>query len=255
MPNQSTTVSQQDVARLVAEVVRRIRQQAASTTPAGPALSPANPSAASATGGRVRLADRVIGTEAIERLPAGTTQVTLPHRAVVTPSARDAARERGITLTPEAKTSVAANGRPLMIARAECRTDVSVLAASISRAVPTSQQLPAAGLTSVLASLADHAGRDAARGLLLTDNPAVACVAANRHRALRAVTATDPASLEAAATACAANLIIVAPGQFPARSLERMAAALTTREATPPASLTLEPAATGCSCHQGAHAH
>ena len=245
MPKQTPTVSQQDIAHLVTEVISRIRQQTA------PTLAQARQSNSSAT---IRISERVIGAETIERLPSGTSQVRLPHRAVVTPSARDAARERGITLNPEAEPAAATKGRPLIIARAECRADIAGLAAVISRAVPTSQQLPAAGMASALASLADHAERDAARGLLLTDNTAVACVAANRHQALRAVTANDAATLEADSTACGANLLIVDPRRFPARSLERIVTTLTTREATPPASLTSQPQSTGCGCRQGAHA-
>lgn len=141
-----------------------------------------------------------------------------------------------------------------MIARADCRGDVTGLTAAISRAVPMSQQLPAAGLKTVLASLADHAGRDAARGLLITDQPVIACIAANRHHSLRAVTGNDPATLDAAATASAANLLIVQPGRIPTRSLERLATALTTKETTPPALLTDTAASStphGCNCQQG----
>jgi hypothetical protein len=243
------TINQQDVARLVSEVISRIRSQSSP----GPSLP-----ARAATSPPLALTDRVINAETIERLPAGTDRVTLPHRAVVTPSAHDAARQRGLVLVPGPRQPTGSAGRPLMIARADCRSDVTGLTAAISRAVPTSQQLPAAGLTTVLASLADHAGRDAARGLLITDQPAIACVAANRHRSLRAVTGNDPATLDAAATACAANLLIVEPGRIPTRSLERLAAALTTRETTPPAPLTdtvASPSSTSCSCQQGSHHH
>lgn len=252
MPKQTTTVSQQDVARLVTEVINRIRQQNAPNQHTGPSPGMAtqpNP------GSTVRITDRVIGADTIARLPANTSQLKLPHRVVVTPSARDAARERGISLVPETEPATVASSRLLVIARVECRTDVSSLAATISRAVPASQQLPAAGLTSVLASLADHVGRNAARGLLLTDNAAVACVAANRHQAIRAVTANDVASLETASAACAANLIIVEPERFPSRILERIATALTVRESTPPECLIAETQHPGCGCKQVAQTH
>jgi hypothetical protein len=246
MPSPTTSsVTPQDVARLVSEVISRIRSESkAAAQPAAAAVA------------AVTLTDRVVSAEILERLPARTTQVQLPQRAVITPSARDVARDRGISLLPASARSVATTGRPLIIARADCRDDISALTAHISRAVPASQQIPTAGLTSVLMTLADHAGRDAARGLLLTDKPAVACVAANRHGSLRAVTADNAASLEAAASACAANLLVIEPGRFSVPSLERMAAAFARRETTaPPAVLSPPAPATtpvACSCQ---HSH
>lgn len=248
MPSPTTSsVTPQDVARLVSEVINRIRAEGRA------AAESASAPAALAT---VTLTDRVISAEILEKLPARTTTVQLARRAVITPSARDVARDRGISLIPAAAQPAGTSGRPLVIARADCATDVSALAARISRAVPQSQQLPAAGLTAALATLADHAGRDAARGLLLTGSPAVACVAANRYRSLRAVTDDTATGLKAAAAACAANLLIIDPSRFSALSLERLAAAFATSNTTvPPAVLTAAaPTSTpaACSCR---HSH
>lgn len=254
MPTTAATISQQDVARLVTEVIRRIRAEAGPLASAAP---PAAPSPAPTAVAVVSLSDRVVSAEILERLPAGTRRVRLPQRPVITPSARDLARDRGIELLPAAAQPVATAGRPLVIARADCQSDVSRLAASISRAVPASQQLPAAGLASALTAIADQAGRDAARAILLTDSPAVACVAANRHPSLRAVTAADAAGIEAAAEACAANLLIVEPARFSAHSLERLAARFAAGPTqTPPAALTAAVSATapkpaGCNCQHG----
>ena len=246
MPSPTTSsVTPQDVARLVSEVINRIRAE--STT----AAQPTSPATAVAT---VTLTERVVSAEILEQLPAKTAAVQLPRRAVITPSAKDVARDRGISLIPASAAAAPPAGRPLIIARADCKTDVSALAARISRAVPQSQQLPAAGLTAALATLADHAGRDAARGLLLTGTPAVACVAANRDVSLRAVTADTAAGLEAAATACAANLLVIDPSRFSATSLERLTVTFATRAGTvvpPVLNTTPLPAPAACSCQHG----
>ncbi len=250
-PTTANALTPQDIARLVGEVISRIHRE---TAKAGqPAVAAVPAPAAVAT---VTLTDRVVSAELLEQLPADTTAVQLPRRAVITPSARDIARDRGISLVPAATQPAAGAARPLIIARAECEADCSALTARLNRAIPASQQIPAAGLASGLTTLADHAGRDAARGLLLTSNPALACVAANRHGSLRAVTADTVAGLEAAAAACAANLLVIDPSRFSATSLERMVVAFAARDSSPPpAVLTAAPppaTATACSCQ---HSH
>lgn len=252
MPSSPTNaVTPQDIARLVGEVISRIRRETA--TADQPASPKASAPAAIAT---VTLTERVVSAEILERLPAQTSAVQLPRKAVITPSARDVARDRGIRLVPASTQSATTTARPLIIARAECKADCSALTARISRSIPASQQIPAAGLASGLATLADHASRDAARGLLLTSNPALACVAANRHVSLRAVTADNVAGLEAAAAACSANLLVVDPSRFSVTSLERMVASFASRESCPPpAALTeavLPAPVAACSCQ---HSH
>lgn len=246
-PSPANTVTPQEIARLVGEVISRIRRE---TATAG-RMVPTAPSAPAAIA-TVTLTERVVSAEILQRLPAQTSAVQLPRRAVITPSARDIARERGISLVPAAIHSAAAAARPLIIAQAECQADCSALTARISRSVPASQQIPAAGLASGLATLADHASRDAARGLLLTSNPALACVAANRHVSLRAVTADNVAGLEAAAAACSANLLVVDPSRFSATSLDRMVASFASRQSCPPPAVltdAVQPAPpAACSC-------
>ena len=89
------------IERLVAEVVRRIRSQAPQATApvAGPrpttgaAQAPVSTATAAVT-----LTERVVTQAILERLPAGTQRVALVANAVITPSARDHAREAGIDL-------------------------------------------------------------------------------------------------------------------------------------------------------------
>ncbi|MFM8985099.1 MAG: hypothetical protein ACKONH_03430, partial [Planctomycetia bacterium] len=217
------------IERLVAEVLRRLAAEAR------PALAPSAAAHAVAppTSAGVTLADRVITLAALERLPAGTRSVVLQASAVVTPSARDYARDTGIVLDRGAGPAAQpAATRPFLVATAACAADPASKAAAIARAVPGAQRLPASGLADVITALATQASRDAARGILLTSRPAVAAILANRSASLRAVTGRDAATLAAAATDCQANLTVVDPASF-AGGLDRLCADFATRASGP----------------------
>jgi hypothetical protein len=239
---------------LVAEVVRRIQAahaiQPMPATPAAPArpASVATPVPATAA---FSIPDRVVTLAHLERLPAAIREVVVDAKAVITPSAREHAKDAGITLVRGTAAALpAAPARPFVVAQAACRGDVSARTAAIVRAVPGSQQLPASGLADVIAALAGHASKDAARGVLLTGRPAVAVVLANRSASLRAVTARDAATLVAAAADTAANLLIVDPAQFTGGSLERLCADFHRAASGPlPAELAAAPAGCGCKSH------
>lgn len=252
------------VRRIVEEVLRRIAADAAGTPrPAGGA-APARVAAADAAAtapaaaAAAALTERVITLEMLVRLPAGTRQLTVPARAVVTPSARDHAREVGLAIVTAAASATAApapaTSRPLAIAHADCGGDATRRCATIARAVPGSQQLPPSGLADVVAALAAHAARDGGRGLLLTGRPAVAAVLANRHPGVRAIVARDSSSAARAASECSANLLVANPTDFTG-GLERAAVDFATRDraAIPPELAAAAPAATPCSCKTHSH--
>ena len=260
-PAASTSPIDRDtVQRLVAEVIRRIQAEAKAAPVAPPAAqaSPAAAPAASSYGApepkaaAATLADRVITLHALERLPAGTRQVVVDAKAVITPSARDYAKEAGIAIVRGATTGAQVSAtppRPFLIAHTQCANDPAAKAAAIARAVPGSQQLPSSGLADVISAIATHASRDAARGILLTSRPAVAAILANRSASLRAVTGRDAASLSAAATECQANLLIVDPKAFTG-SLERLCTDFANRPAAPlPSELASAPSGCGCKSH------
>lgn len=229
------------IKRLVEEVLRRLQGQAA-VSPVGPAP---------AAGAGVSIAGGVVTEAVIAGLPAGTRHITVTARAAITPSARDAAAAAGIVIV---RGGNAAGGgaatRPFVVAHATCPGDARSRAASIARAVPAAQQIPASGLADVVAAIAVHASRDAARAILLTGRPAAAVVLANRSTGLRAVTARDPRTLVAAAVECAANLLVVDPTTFTAGSLERTCAEFAKSPAgSVPAELAAPPAPCSCKSH------
>jgi len=260
-PAASTSPIDRDtVQRLVAEVIRRIQAEA-TAAPAAPAAAHASPAAAAPASSygapepkaaAAMIAARVITLHAVERLPAGTRQVVVDAKAVITPSARDYAKEAGIAIVRGAAAGSLVSTvppRPFLIAHAQCGTDPAVKAAAIARAVPGSQQLPSSGLADVVTAIATHASRDAARGILLTSRPAVAAILANRSASLRAVTGRDAASLSAAASDCQANLLVVDPTAFTG-SLERLCTDFANRPAAAlPSELATAPSGCGCKTH------
>lgn len=236
---------------LVAEVIRRITAgQGTASTPSASHATHAAPAAGSA--GHA-IADRVVTLASIERIPDGVRQVAAVATAVITPSAADRARERGITIVRgPASAATPAVTRPFLIAQAACGSHASARATAIARTVPGAQQLPASGLADVIKALAGHASRDGARGILLTGKPATAVVLANRSASLRAVTARDAAALAAAAADAAANLLVVDPATFAGGSLERLCGDFHRNSAAtiPPE---LAAAAPGCGCTTHPH--
>lgn len=199
-----------EIRRLVEEVVRRITADGSGTAVAVPPRT-------APVADTLAVVDPVVTLGLVERLPGGIRRLAVPMRAVITPSARDRARERGIAIVRDA--SPAAGSRPaaaipFLVACAECRRDAEDRGAAIVRAVPGSRRLPHTDLIGAVAALAGEASRDGARGVLLTSRPALGVVVANRSPSLRAVTGRDAAALVAAAADCAANLLVIDPLAF-----------------------------------------
>lgn len=73
------------IERIVREVIRRLRVESEQTADAKLSQS-------------LILSDRLITASSIESIPTGTCEVTIATRAIVTPLARDEAKDRGIRI-------------------------------------------------------------------------------------------------------------------------------------------------------------
>lgn len=239
-----------DVSRIVRAVLSRVREAQAPARGPAPAPPQAAPASAAPAPG-FALPDKVVTAAILARVPAGTRLVSLRHDAVITPSARDLAREAGLEIARGQKgaKAAAAPARPFVVGTAECQGDALARAATVVRSVPGATRIPATGLVDVVAALALSVSRDGARGLLLAGRPHAAAALANRSPGVRAVTARDASALLAAIGECAANLVVVHPREFSATSLDRVAVALATAAAPVPAELAASPGpAGGCGC-------
>ncbi len=246
------TLDPETIRKLVAEVVARIQTQASAAPVAAAQASSSYGQPQQAAG--VMIADAVITLATVERLPGGTKRAVIAAKAVITPSARERARDHGIELvrgTPAAAATSAL--RPFLVAQADCAADVKPRCAAIARSVSGAQQLPATGLADVVAALAAHAARDGGRAVLLCGRPSLAIALANRTAGVRAVTAGNPASLLAAITETVANVIVIDPKAFPASSLDRVCSDFATRDLPPPPAELSSPAPTPCSCKSHTH--
>ena len=257
----AAAITPDQIAAIVREVLRRIRvdlRPQGALPPAAPPASALPAAKAPATGpstmaGVFGLAEKLVTAASLATIPAGTKTVMLRHDALITPSGRDAARAAGCMLVRGAKGAHAASGaapasRPFFVAAAECPGDSATRTAGLVRTLPGAQQLPATGLTDVVASLGLHLARDGGRGILLAGRPHVAVTLANRSPGVRAVTARDTTTLLAAAQECAANLLVIAPRDFSASSLERIGVTLAGRDPGPAPAELAPPAAAGCPC-------
>ena len=245
-PNPDVTAANALAIRsIVEEVVRRIRAEAA----AGPAAATPTPRPSPPPAVTPAIPDKIVTLNLVERLPAGTSRLTVSAKAVITPSARDRARERGITIERTSNAASAAPARPFIVAHAEAGPDAAARTAEIVRAVPRAAHLPATGLADVITAIATHASRDGARAILLTSRCAVAVVVGNRSASLRAVTGRDAAGILASAAECGANLVVVNPKDLSALNLGRLAAEFAGRDFPVPATLATAPAGCGCTTH------
>ena len=88
------TLDAETVRQLVAEVVARIQAQTppAPSVPARPVSFTPQPQPAVG----LTIADAVITLATVERLPGGTKRALISTKAVITPSAREHARDHGI---------------------------------------------------------------------------------------------------------------------------------------------------------------
>ncbi len=87
------------VEQIVQEVIRRLQQLGASTAAVSAANSRRDADSVSGAGNVLKLEDRVITLQTIAGRLDGVTQVEMPARAVITPSAIDELNDRKITLT------------------------------------------------------------------------------------------------------------------------------------------------------------
>lgn len=242
----STHPTPDAIRKIVEEVLRRLAKQ-----PLAPPVSPRplHPDA-------VHLTDKVVTLHVLEKLPSGTQLVAVWPHAIITPSARDFAKEAGILIQRNQSKHTSAAARLFVIAHADCHADAARRCSAIARAVAGSQQLPASGLTDIITAMATHASHDGARAVLLTGRPATAVVLANRSYSLRAASAHDAGALLLAAKDCVANLLIVDPKHFSIGSLERICIDFVNRDFGPvPAELSIQNDSTDKPCACSGHAH
>jgi ribose 5-phosphate isomerase RpiB len=204
-----------DIDRIVDEVVKRLREDAAASAAEPAAASrpknvvhPADPE----RGGPRELvvADRVVSLAALDGRLAGIGRLVTRRDAVITPSARDEVNSRGIELVrgearppafhAEAKTVLVVVGTAGALERSA--TELEPLVGRVDR-------FAAADLPTAIRQLAREVTSGGRPGVLLTDQPVAAHCLANHVRGVRAAWAVDLESLRQAVRTIGANLLVV----------------------------------------------
>jgi len=125
--NPTPTPSSQDafVERIVQEVIRRLlamqlrgsQLMQNSVTESAVSASQVQPVANNSSPAPFTISDKLITAKTLEQLPPGSIEVLIAPRAIVTPLAKDEARERGIRLIRNAVPVASANVSIMRTAR------------------------------------------------------------------------------------------------------------------------------------------
>ena len=251
---------QQLVARIAADVVRRLTAGAASHGSAPAPSAPPTPEAATTPAAETpaaapMLAEKVVVLATVAKLPRDLRELTVRHDAVLTPSAREWLADRRITVRrmAQAVTSAAAEASSpaFLVAASDLPGSSARQAAAVARAVPHGQQLPAAGMATLVDAFAEAASRSGSRGLLLSPRPAAAALIANRKRTIRAVVATSVREGLERAAECRATLVVVDPSRLGPGGLQRLAVEFA-KQRHQPLPADLADASRPCSCSRTA---
>lgn len=200
--------------RLVDQIVSAVLARLGESTPARAAADrpPAPPTAAVRANGPLVLDDAVVTAETLEQRLNGHAQLTIGRRTILTPSARDVLRARGIDWSRRTGSKPADSG-----------TGAGTWLAIISRTTPAVEQLiaeSAAVWRSELSGTAEEAaGRaiaaacrgEAAGVVVFSDRPEAAACRANRNPGIRAAAVLDAAGVAAAVRNMGANVLCFDP--------------------------------------------
>jgi hypothetical protein len=203
-----------DVDQIVREVVRRLRSHASCEDVAPPpAESPKSkpPRKPDRKPTELCLDERVVTMAAIKDRLQGIRQVRLCPKAVITPSARDEFRKRGIVVERRSAESVVAKGKAaLCFAQADVDGNVSGLLREVG-----GELVSAKGLVDAVQKLAECVSDDRKLGVLLTTRTAPAICLANRLPRVRAALGGSADMVREAVMSVGANLLIIDPTDRP----------------------------------------
>jgi len=204
--------SQEDIDRIVSEVMRRLAAGQG-------ALVEARTLGAHA---RLRISDGVVSLSAVEGRLDHVRQLVVSHRSVVTPAVRDVLRKRDIELVrDDASVSLPGDLAPRLVVANMCSANVEHLLAGIPSEV---RLLSRSSLSETISTMATELGHDETLGLVVTDAPEAAVCLANRNANVRAMYGLHEAGVKRAVSTIAANVLIVAALEksvFETRSLLR----------------------------------
>ncbi|HEY2251606.1 MAG TPA: hypothetical protein VGH74_11120 [Planctomycetaceae bacterium] len=158
-----------------------------------------------------QIADQVVTQALLADRLNGSNQVRIGFKAILTPSARDFVKQRGIKIIRETAASKSATMRWQVIVT-KANPNISSAVASLSElGIAIDQRL--SGLPAEAAAQATSAlcRGEAAQVVVFTDQPEFVACLANRNDKVRAAAAANVAAIERVCVSMQVNLIAIDP--------------------------------------------
>lgn len=223
-----TDVSREEIERLVRRALAQLL--AAPASPTVPAKPATDKSETATTQGVLQIDERVVSAGLLEGRLEGVRQLLLRRGAVVTPSARDELKRRGIAVESASGGNGKSSAKPpaKLIVASIGSTDANAWTAALGESMTVEWISPAADLAATIAKWSDAVLGRKTPGVLITDQAAAALVLVNRNHGIRAVGGANTKEMSDAAAAIGANGLVVDPrgkGKFEITTLLRAFAA------------------------------
>jgi hypothetical protein len=170
----------------------------------------------------LEISERVVTWARLKDRLSGIKRLVVPPGAVLTPSVRDELRKRNIQLQTASGTNQPAGSASakLLIAAATGPYDAEAAIKTVTAEAGNAERIGTGVLAEAIGQLRGRA--EAMPAVLLTSEPAAALCLANRYSELRAVGATDPATVSLACQSIGANLLILNPVRSSATEIRGM---------------------------------
>lgn len=176
----------------------------------------------------VQIAEQVVTQALLAETVNGASQVHIGIKAILTPSARDFVKQRGIKIIRETTSARPAALRWQVIATSSNAQITAALESLPQHGVAVDLKL--SGMPAEAAAQATSAlcRGEAEQAVVFTDQPEFLACLANRNDRIRAAVGTDVATVERARGSMQANLIAVDPGTRSAHELKALLRAFKT---------------------------
>jgi len=202
-------------------IVQRVVAQLGPGAVAAPAAASERPVAPSPVL-PVQIADQIVTQALLAEAVNGSNQVRIGPKAILTPSARDFVKQRGIQIIREASAAKPSSQRWQIIVS---RTNPNITAAveGLSQLGVTAS-VTLSGLPAEAAALATSflCRGDAAKVVVFTDQPELVACLVNRNDKVRAAATANAASVERVLVSMQPNLIAVNPDTRSAHEIKSL---------------------------------
>jgi len=202
-------------------IVRQVLEQLGAPPAAGAKAAPSGTAAQSQKiargngqarpGGELLLSGRVVSVGDLEGRLGNAKAVVVERGAVVTPAAKDLLKTKNVALAFRSSAGGSQKRHALVVGQADTDYEPAELMRALAHEAASIERLAKTGLSGVVREMCEQVSKGGQLGLLFTGKPTVALCLANRHRGVRAATASDARQVGQAVTEVGVNLLIVEP--------------------------------------------